>query len=147
MPITYKEINPYVYEAYDKKQLVGRLELLQMPELPDGQSDQEERPMLQNIRVSKQYQRRGIGTELLKKALENFPNLLVNDSLHIETDENDESGTYLSQEGRAFVNGCLSSGVLKENNLFTRAQVDEVNSEDGPEEEYEKSSSLAKRFR
>jgi len=110
--ITYKKENDLQYKAYSKEKCVGKLELLE----PAEEEGEEKPPTLLNISVDPEHQKRGVGTKLLEKALETFPNLLVDNTPHCETGEND-NGTHLATEGAKLVNSCLKKGILKKNNL------------------------------
>lgn len=113
--ITYKKTDTY-YEAYDDTKKVGSLELL---------SDVNDRVMLKYIEVKENYRCRGIATNLLRMALDDHPDLLINnrERTTTEDDGDDEDGTFLTDEGMRFVQCCVKKGVLKKNNILDSTRM------------------------
>ena len=119
--ITYKSYTDGgYYEAYDGAKKVGTLILLLDDEQFEGKA------VLQNIKVDPAYQRQGIGTGLLRRALKDYRDLLVDNRLHAETREDDEDGTYLSEDGAHFVNTCFSRGILHKRNMLDKERLPKI---------------------
>lgn len=113
------EEDGYCWVAKIKGKKIGEIHLADFPDYSSDQSDGN-RKVLQNISVKKEHQKKGIATQLLKKALEEHEDLVIDyrrrDST--EDDSNDEDGTFLTDEGKPFIDRCLRKGIIEERHLF-----------------------------
>ncbi|MGT2911190.1 GNAT family N-acetyltransferase [Streptococcus cameli] len=77
----------FVLSVYDQSELVGLIRLV-----GDGHSI----VFVQDILVKPTYQRRGIGTQLMKRALVHFPKVY---QLHLLTDQSEKTASFYESMG------------------------------------------------
>mmetsp|Transcript_23898 Transcript_23898/g.35073 ORF Transcript_23898/g.35073 Transcript_23898/m.35073 type:complete len:141 (-) Transcript_23898:115-537(-) len=113
------EEDGYCWVAKIKGKKVGEIHLADFPDYSSDQSDGD-RKVLQNISVEKEHQRKGIATQLLKKALEEYDDLVIDyrQRYSTEDDGNDEDGTFLTDEGKPFIDSCFDKGIIENRHLF-----------------------------
>lgn len=113
MQIKYKKDFDSV-RAYHNGQLVGAFELTEV---------EEERFSFMrayNLRVVSNYQRKGIGTELVRQAVEEFGDFKLPSLDHHSSSKNLDSDAYFTDDGRALFLHCLEEGIISENYFMTK---------------------------
>ncbi|MBK3870460.1 GNAT family N-acetyltransferase [Stutzerimonas frequens] len=95
---------PYRIEAKHEGKVVGAFTF----------TDYDGRALLEHANVNAAYQRAGIGTEMMRLALDMDTDVLVpNGGWSSSTGH----PYYLSSEGAALIQGCLARGILKRSNI------------------------------
>ncbi|WP_066309185.1 GNAT family N-acetyltransferase [Bacillus sp. FJAT-29814] len=99
--------------------------------------DSNGRKWINNIAVKKEYQKRGIGTEMIRLAVEEFGEVYASTASKMDGKDNDYDTRHLSTEGAALVNSSIRKGILKKEWVFNPYFIYEDDDfEEGDDPEY-----------
>ncbi|MED1902528.1 GNAT family N-acetyltransferase [Bacillus thuringiensis] len=105
----------------------------------DYYEDDNGRKWINQMYVNNKFQRRGIGSHMIKLAVQEYGEVYASSGSKMDGSDDDSDTRYLSNEGASLINSCIKKGIMKKewllNPYFSYEDDDDFLEEEFSQEE------------
>lgn len=102
----------------------------------DYYEDDNGRKWINQMYVNNKFQRRGIGSHMIKLAVQEYGEVYASSGSKMDGSDDDSDTRYLSNEGASLINSCIKKGIMKKEWLLNPYFSYEDDNDDFLEEEF-----------